>query len=71
MSKLVLLTTFGLGLGLAGCSTTSDVNYADRNNIEVAGSRCLEVARTSGYSDVAVDSAERDGRSEWKVRWFD
>ena len=68
MSKLLSLPAIGLGLGLIGCSTTSDVTYADRNNVDVARSRCVEVARTIGYSDVAVDSVERDGAAEWKVR---
>ena len=58
-----------LGLGFSGCATTtSDASYADRNNVDVARSRCVEVARTSGYSDVAVDAVERDGRAEWKVQ---
>ena len=52
MSKLLSLPAIGLGLGLSGCSTTSDVTYADRNNVDVARSRCVEVARTIGYSDV-------------------
>jgi hypothetical protein len=52
MSKLLSLPAIGLGLGLIGCSTTSDVTYADRNNVDVARSRCVEVARTIGYSDV-------------------
>jgi hypothetical protein len=56
-----------LGLGLSGCAATSDSNYADRNNIDSARSRCVELARSSGYSDVAADSIERDGRAEWKV----
>ena len=54
-------------LGLSGCATT-DANYADRNDIDSARSRCVELARSSGYRDVAVDSIERDGRAEWKVK---
>lgn len=68
MLKLLSLPAIGLGLLLSACSTTSGVNYADRNNLDVARSRCVEVARTSGYSDIAVDSVERDGAAEWKVR---
>jgi hypothetical protein len=57
-----------LGLGLSGCATTdSDSNYAHRNNIDSARSRCVELARSSGYTEVAVDSVERDGQAEWKV----
>src|SRR5882762_385885 len=56
-----------LGLGFSGCATT-DANYADRNNIDSARSRCVELARTMGYRDVGVDSIDRDGRAEWKVR---
>jgi hypothetical protein len=57
-----------LGLGSSGCATTtSDSNYAHRNNIDAARSRCVELARTSGYPEVAVDSVERNGQAEWKV----
>jgi hypothetical protein len=57
-----------LGLGLGGCATTtSDSNYAQRNNIDSARSRCVELARSSGFQEVAVDSVERDGQAEWKV----
>lgn len=44
------------------------MTYADRNNVDVVRSRCVEVARTIGYSDVAVDSVGRDGAAEWEVR---
>ena len=57
-----------LGLGFSGCATTTDVHYADRNNTDSAQSRCVELARTMGYRDVGVDSIDRDGRAEWKVR---
>ena len=58
-----------LGSVLGGCATTtSDSNYALRNNIDSARSRCVELARSSGYQEVAVDSVERDGQAEWKVR---
>jgi hypothetical protein len=51
-----------------GCATTSsDSNYSYRNNIDSARSRCVELARSSGYNEVAVDSVERDGQAEWKV----
>ena len=58
-----------LGSVLGGCATTtnSDSNYALRNNIDSARSRCVELARSSGYQEVAVDSVERDGQAEWKV----
>lgn len=56
-----------LGLGFSGCATTSDSNYAYRNNIDAARSRCVELARSSGYPEVAVDSVERDGQADWKV----
>jgi hypothetical protein len=57
-----------LGLGFSGCATTTDANYAYRNNTDSAQSRCVELARTMGYRDVGVDSIERDGRAEWDVR---
>jgi hypothetical protein len=57
-----------IGLGFTGCATvSSDLNYADRNNIDSARARCVELARSSGYQEVAVDSVERDGQAEWKV----
>jgi hypothetical protein len=56
-----------LGLGLSACATTSDSNYAYRNNIDQARSRCVELARSSGFDEVSVDSIERDGQEEWKV----
>ena len=56
-----------LGLGFSGCAT-SDANYADRNNMDSARSRCVQLARTMGYQDVGVDSVGRDGGAEWKVR---
>ena len=57
-----------LGLVFGGCATTtSDSNYSLRNNIDSARSRCVELARSSGYQEVAVDSVERDGQAEWKV----
>ena len=56
-----------LGLGFSGCAT-SDANYTDRNNLDSARSRCVQLARTMGYQDVGVDSVDRDGGAEWKVR---
>src|SRR5262245_33819131 len=58
-----------LALGFSACATsnTSDSNYALRNNIDSARSRCVELARSSGYQEVAVDSVERGGQAEWKV----
>jgi len=65
--KQVICVTL-LGLGFSACATTtSDSNYAHRNNIDSARTRCVELARSSGYSEVAVDSVERDGQAEWKV----
>lgn len=57
-----------LSLGFSGCATTSDADYADRNNLDSARSRCVQLARTMGYQDIGVDSVDRDGRAEWKVR---
>jgi hypothetical protein len=57
-----------LSLGFSACATsTADSNYALRNNIDTARYRCVELARSSGYQEVAVDSVERDGQAEWKV----
>jgi outer membrane lipoprotein SlyB len=57
-----------LSLSFSGCATTdSDSNYAYRNNIDSARSRCVELARSSGFKEVAVDSVEREGQAEWKV----
>jgi hypothetical protein len=57
-----------VGIGFCGCATSSsDSNYAFRNNIDSARSRCLELARSSGFKEVAVDSVEREGQAEWKV----
>jgi len=60
---IVYLALFGLGLG--GCGAT-DRDYAGRNNADYARAECLKVARGNGYSDVAVDSIERDGRLNGK-----
>jgi hypothetical protein len=66
--KHVLPISVLLGFGVSGCATTSsDSNYAHRNNIDSARSRCVELARSSGFKEVAVDSVERDGQAEWKV----
>ena len=66
--KPVLPISVLVGLGFNGCATTSsDSNYAHRNNIDSARSRCVELARSSGFKEVAVDSVERDGQAEWKV----
>src|SRR5262245_8897985 len=65
-TQAVCLTV--VGLGFSACTTTnSDSNYAFRNNVDAARSRCVELARSSGYQEVAVDSVERDGQAEWKV----
>jgi hypothetical protein len=54
-------------LVLSGCAST-DVNYADRNNVDTARARCVQLAHTSGYRDVTTESIDRDGQAEWKVR---
>jgi hypothetical protein len=65
-AQAIFLTV--VGIGFSGCATSSsDSNYAFRNNIDTARSRCLELARSSGFKEVAVDSVERDGQAEWKV----
>ena len=66
--SIVKATYLVLALGLSGCAAM-DANYADRNNIDSARSRCVELARSMGYRDVGVDSIDRDGQSEWKVRF--
>jgi len=54
-----------MSLGFTGCATvSSDLNYADRNNIDSARSRCVELARSSGDQESAVESVERDGQAE-------
>ena len=54
-------------LTFGGCTATN-ANYGARNDIDSARARCVELAHSSGYPDVAVNSIERDGRTEWKVR---
>jgi hypothetical protein len=67
-NKNTAISLLVLGLSFSGCATTtSDSSYAHRNNVDSARSRCLELARSSGYKEVAVDSVERDGQAEWKV----
>jgi len=65
--RALCFTVLGLGFSACATSTNSDSNYALRNNIDAARSRCVELARSSGYQEVAVDSVERDGQAEWKV----
>jgi hypothetical protein len=65
--QTVCLTVLGLGFSACATSINTDSNYALRNNIDSARSRCVELARSSGYQEVAVDSVERDGQAEWKV----
>ena len=55
-----------LSLVFSGCATT-DLNYADRNNLDTARMRCVELAQSSGYRDVLTESINRDGQAEWKV----
>lgn len=55
-----------LSLLFSGCTTT-DLNYADRNNLDTARMRCVELAQSSGYRDVVTESVNRDGQAEWKV----
>lgn len=66
MKKAIVYLALLGGLGFGGCAAT-DPDYAGRNNMEYARAECLKIARGSGYSDVAVDSVERDGSAEWKV----
>jgi len=54
-------------LAISGCAT-SDINYADRNNVDTARARCVQLARTSGYDDIKTEAIERDGQEEWKVQ---
>ena len=54
-------------LTFGGCAAT-DADYADRNDIDSARARCVELAHSTGYRDVSVDSIERDGRAEWKLK---
>jgi hypothetical protein len=58
--KLLLILAF------SGCTTT-DINYADRNNVDTARARCVQLARTSGYEDIKTEAINRDGQAEWKV----
>lgn len=53
-------------LAFSGCTTT-DTNYADRNNVDTARARCVQLARTSGYEDIKTEAINRDGQAEWKV----
>ena len=66
MKRLVVAYLALTVVGLGGCAAR-DQDYAGRNTMDQARDECLAVARTSGYSDVAVDSVERDGSHEWKV----
>jgi len=65
MKKAIVYLMF-VGLALGGCAAR-DPDYQGRNNMEYARAECLRLANGSGYSDVAVDSVERDGHAEWKV----
>ena len=56
-----------LALGVGGCATTSDSNYAYRNNIDAARSRCVELARSSGFQEVVVDSIDRDAQASGRL----
>jgi len=42
----------------------SDRTYADRNNVDTARGRCVQLARTSGYDDIKTASINRDGQAE-------
>jgi len=55
-----------IGVAFGGCAT-SDVNYADRNNVDTVRARCIQLARDSGYQDISTESINRDGQTEWKV----
>jgi len=60
LCQLLLILVF------SGCAM-SDRTYADRNNVDTARARCLQLARTSGYDDIKTESINRDGQAEWKV----
>ena len=64
--KQALYTIVLLTVVFSGC-TTSDINYADRNNVDSARARCLDLAQTSGYQDVKTESIDHSGQAEWKV----
>ena len=66
MKKQTVCVSF-LILAFSGCAT-SDINYADRNNVDTARARCIQLARTSGYDDIKTESVDRDGQAEWKVQ---
>ncbi len=66
MNRYVLYAIVLSLVFFSGCATT-DLNYADRNNLDTARARCEELARTSGYREIITDSVGRDGQSEWKV----
>ena len=53
-------------LAFSGCAMNDRV-YADRNNVDTARARCVQLARTSGYDDIKTESINRDGQAEWKV----
>ncbi|SRR5258706_7048731 len=55
-----------LAVGFSACRT-ADADYANRNDTDSARSRCVELAHSTGYRRVSVDSIERDG-AEWNVR---
>jgi hypothetical protein len=56
-----------LSLSFSGCATTDSDSNLRTEIISTARSRCMELARSSGYKEVAIDSVERDGQAEWKV----
>jgi hypothetical protein len=62
--KKALVYLMLVGLGLGGCAAR-DRDYQGRNNMDYARAECLRLAHGSGYSDVAVDSVERDGQAVW------
>jgi len=57
-------------VAFGGCAT-SDVNYADRNNVDTPRARCIQLVRDSGYQDISTESINRDGQAEWKVGLLD
>jgi hypothetical protein len=61
LCQLLLILVF------SGCAT-SDRTYEDRNNVDTARARCIQLARTSGYDDIKTESIDRDGQAEWKVQ---
>jgi len=66
MVRIQIVCALLIILGFSGCAT-NDQTYADRNNVDTARARCIQLARTSGYDDIKTEAINRDGQAEWKV----